>query len=418
MIRLFSHWNADQQKWQSNYENLGAWASVKSQPWPTQQFFSTLKKLPNNENYFSIENYTVDSNDGYYVVYYGTSNYLCEHYGLAFLPLDVVDKINAGRLKLMVVFVHETFDNDVAMREWYWTFCTLLTRLGIKRTNSVIFFTSTRSWGPMHTGEERASVVYYPWFEAEFQNSMRIQHSTPPTVDLTLKDRWYISLNFAPRQHRYLIVQYLYYKNLIKHGYVSWLNHGRRNWNEVLSENGYEQHGLGLRGQLTQSENADFFYWVRQFKLPYMELDPGDSVGPRAWVGAKEYYDRSRTELINETHFELYGNSFLTEKSFKSIFYGLPYIILGPQYQLKALKELGYHSYPDLWDESYDTMPATVNKIRHIGEQINNLCNWEDRRRVLSSDELQQRVQDNQQLFFNRKHAELIHNKLIEAWHA
>ena len=57
--------------------------------------------------------------------------------------------------------------------------------------------------------------------------------------------------------------------------------------------------------------------------------------------------------LISESDYGL--NSFTpTEKTFKTLLSGQPFVIVGTKHFLKNLKELGFRTYNDLWDESYD----------------------------------------------------------------
>ena len=103
----------------------------------------------------NLANYQLDSENGYYLIHAGNSCQLLEHHGLAFITSEVAGKINSGKLKLLVVFVFETFDDGISLREWYWDFCLKLSRVGIKRKNSVVFLTSTSVGGTVHPGEVR-----------------------------------------------------------------------------------------------------------------------------------------------------------------------------------------------------------------------------------------------------------------------
>jgi hypothetical protein len=66
-------------------------------------------------------------------------------------------------------------------------------------------------------------------------------------------------------------------------------------------------------------------------------------------------------------------NLFLTEKTFKPISLQMPFIIIGQPGTLARLKELGYKTFSDFWDESYDQEldPLTrMNKISNLVEQL------------------------------------------------
>ena len=45
---------------------------------------------------------------------------------------------------------------------------------------------------------------------------------------------------------------------------------------------------------------------------------------------------------------------FLTEKTFKPMAYGMPFMIFGNRNSLKRVRELGFKTFPEWFDESYD----------------------------------------------------------------
>jgi hypothetical protein len=79
-----------------------------------------------------------------------------------------------------------------------------------------------------------------------------------------------------------------------------------------------------------------------------------------------------------ETHFDAdqSGGAFLTEKTFKPIKHGQPFVIVGAPGSLKALRALGYRTFDHAIDNSYDLetdntrrWQMTLNAIQKIQEQ-------------------------------------------------
>jgi len=54
----------------------------------------------------------------------------------------------------------------------------------------------------------------------------------------------------------------------------------------------------------------------------------------------------------------------LTEKTFKPIALGMPFIIVGTQGSLRYLRSYGFKTFGDLWDESYDDEPDDSRRIK------------------------------------------------------
>jgi hypothetical protein len=84
-------------------------------------------------------------------------------------------------------------------------------------------------------------------------------------------------------------------------------------------------------------------------------------------------YNQANFNLVVETDIR-YQHGFLpSEKSTKCLITGMPFIILATPNFLKYLKELGFHTYSDLWDESYDDELDYTKRIDKIVDLCNNL---------------------------------------------
>jgi len=69
-----------------------------------------------------------------------------------------------------------------------------------------------------------------------------------------------------------------------------------------------------------------------------------------------EHYTQSYCHVVVETHFDAdqSGGAFLTEKTFKPIKHGQPFVIVGAPGSLQALRDLGYRTFDHVIDNSYD----------------------------------------------------------------
>ena len=68
------------------------------------------------------------------------------------------------------------------------------------------------------------------------------------------------------------------------------------------------------------------------------------------------HYTQSYCNIVLETHFDAdqSGGAFLTEKTFKPIKHGQPFVIVGAPGSLAALRSLGYRTFDHVIDNSYD----------------------------------------------------------------
>jgi hypothetical protein len=71
-----------------------------------------------------------------------------------------------------------------------------------------------------------------------------------------------------------------------------------------------------------------------------------------------DLFDRTYCSIILETHFDADGSggAFLTEKTFKCLKHGHPFVIVGCAGSLAALQTAGYRTFDHCIDPTYDTI--------------------------------------------------------------
>jgi hypothetical protein len=115
-----------------------------------------------------------------------------------------------------------------------------------------------------------------------------------------------------------------------------------------------------------------------------------------------KHYTDSYCSVILETHFDADGSggAFLTEKTFRAIKHGHPFVIAGCAGSLTTLRNLGYRTFDHVIDNSYDTVVDNTQRwircraaIAEIQQQ--DMLSWFESCR---SD-----IEHNQQLFAQHK---------------
>ena len=87
-------------------------------------------------------------------------------------------------------------------------------------------------------------------------------------------------------------------------------------------------------------------------------VDDADFGNNKAMHINTDIYLRSWATMVNETHaFDESHNLFISEKIWKPVFALSPFMVWGHAGTLDLMHRWGYETWPDLWDESYDTMP-------------------------------------------------------------
>lgn len=76
-------------------------------------------------------------------------------------------------------------------------------------------------------------------------------------------------------------------------------------------------------------------------------------------------YERTFLSLVSESTCEP-GVIYLSEKTFKPIAMGHPFIIIGSMGSIRELKKIGYKTFDKFWDESYDDCNSDKERIDRI----------------------------------------------------
>jgi len=127
-----------------------------------------------------------------------------------------------------------------------------------------------------------------------------------------------------------------------------------------------------------------------------------------------EHYDSTACSIVLETHFDADGSrgSFLTEKTFKCLKHGHPFVVFAPANSLQALRNMGYRTFDSVIDTSYDHIADNTERYLAVVAAIRKLA------QVNPNDLYNACVEDtahNQRLFLASKWSRL--NTLWETLH-
>jgi len=190
-------------------------------------------------------------------------------------------------------------------------------------------------------------------------------------------DKRYLNFNRRWRLHRPTLVALLKARNLLDQGYVSlarsddcsgwsniwwWIKEHHSNDPEIsklLSDN--EQHIINM---------------------PELYLDTDELVENKADLEYRSLYLYQNTLLSVVTETTFYTNSnmnnarFLSEKIFKPIAVGHPFVFMTVPKSLELLRELGYKTFHPFIDESYDNEFNDYERLKKIIKEIEKICNY------------------------------------------
>ena len=88
-----------------------------------------------------------------------------------------------------------------------------------------------------------------------------------------------------------------------------------------------------------------------------------------------EIYERSQLTVVTESHFDQTGGLFITEKTFRPLLVGHPFMVLGQKGTLKKLKSWGFQTDFNGIDQSYDLVADDSERFLHFHQSLKNWYN-------------------------------------------
>lgn len=117
--------------------------------------------------------------------------------------------------------------------------------------------------------------------------------------------------------------------------------------------------------------------YVQDFlsNAPYTCDDLNSEQHNQHWNLVAEHYENSYCNLVLETFFDADGSggAFLTEKTFKPIRHGQPFVVFGTPHTLTTLRRLGYRTYDQWIDNNYDKETNNTERFIQLISTVNKL---------------------------------------------
>lgn len=223
---------------------------------------------------------------------------------------------------------------------------------------------------------ERLSIIPYASSEHIFTRNIEEQSSEPEYNTETIPKKLLLMWNRRYRSHRLQLAALLEKNNLIDRSYLSLPDCHVETPTITFSE---EIKRMDLVNQFAHMGLEQQHIDTLANKLPLIldnEQDIVQMCSDRGNVN-RPYYQNSLISLVTETNF--YNKEVtLTEKSFKPLKEKHPFILVGVPGCLQGLRELGYKTFSEFWDESYDTITDPIPRMREIDRILQYIGSWDN----------------------------------------
>ena len=321
--------------------------------------------------------YTIDDypNNSYYLIHLGFFNFDIDYFGL--LSVRVRDAVREGNLTIL--FYYHEGDNPFRIKERLDNLCLIW-----NLPDSAYKFISGNTAAELITG-----FVYFADHELLYYNLNKLDKKILENPNTKMKV--FTALSRTHKWWRATALADLHRQSLLDNSY--WSYNTEIVIDDCIEDCPIEIDTLNIRSYLNNFIDGG----------PYTTADRLSAKDHNNHaLTVKEHYTNSYCNIIFETLYDAdqSGGTFLTEKTFKPIKHGQPFVMVGPKGSLAILRSLGYRTFDNYIDNSYDLIENNTKRWLCIQKTITAIKN-SDLPRWRES--CQADVEHNQALFLSSK---------------
>lgn len=220
---------------------------------------------------------------------------------------------------------------------------------------------------------ERLTIISYPSSQNIFRPNIQHDEDEPEYNTEVAPDKLFLMWNRRYRPHRIALSLFLEQQNLVDRSYIS------------FSDREIERPTITFRNSIDINNVSYLFPDIAQDtvdrfadKLPLV-IDGETNINQMCedrGNSSRTYYQNSLVSIITETNFTQ-SEVTLTEKSYKPIKEKHPFIIVGAPGAIKGMRDAGFQTFTEFWDESYDEISDPSQRMNAIMQVIDDISKWD-----------------------------------------
>lgn len=242
-------------------------------------------------------------------------------------------------------------------------------------------------------------ITHYPGLQNMSGSSC---NENPLALSGDSPEKKFLSFNYRTREHRTLLFGLFWKHNLLNDSFMSYVDlHGpitnhvpmHRIENFGLSMSDYAEIDKIVPAQLgAPRSEVDYIYDNENSDLEY-------------------YYSNSLVSIVTETTF-FEDTHAITEKAFKPIKYMHPFIMVGSPGLLKRLQQMGFKTFSEWWDESYDLDLDHEKRMKRILDLCVEIQGWSDEQVVKFRNEVKEILEYNYHHMMSNPYNSCMYNQV------
>lgn len=301
---------------------------------------------------------------------------------------EVIESTQKGFCKIVFVIVTEGFFG-VEVKHFSWI-NSLVLKYGFKKENVVVltanliadklysnckFTIITYNFFGNHLSFIKGRTKLNPNIISDYQK----EYMNFIKENKNYKNFHFLCFNGVPRIHRLIIFGGLMTNKLVNYKTITSLSTDKiwsSSFDEVSQDYFYNEVKEFYKTHETiNGDEILKFYENYDSTKPYVYDIHGE---PRnnANVFNKTAHKNSFINIVTETCYDINEIIFFSEKIYKPIYACQPFILVGCHQSLKIFKDMGYKTFSDWWDESYDEEYYPDKKFNKIFKLIEEISKW------------------------------------------
>ena len=352
-----------------------------------------FKSLVTTEYSKKIQYVPYDQIDSYkhiYIINVWNLHFFTENFDIGFkcISQKYIDDIKTGRCKILMVYQYEGYSGSVdnydfdIIEKW---------RKDMDFPVDSIYLICANLLCKEIVENKGYGFQARPTHSFETWN----KYDSTEVIDFKPIDNKYLFLSYNrnPRPQRYVLLSHFLEYNLFNKGQISF------------------NKGLGPIPDYINKEYIDFLLT----NAPFIIDERYDLNYNLAVNITKEDYEHTFISVISESLVNE-GTLFFSEKIWKPLMVGHPFILFGNQHSLRYLKNLGFKTFNHWFDESYDDEPNSDKRSLMIANILKQFDEMPLDKLKTIRDEMKSVCEHNQKMFkhyYENKYGENNINKEI-----
>ena len=288
--------------------------------------------------------------------------------------LEEIKKKSGDKLKCILIHIDEPhwYDEGDSVSQQFKVFMGLCRKIGIYNADFYVpFFGSDHQqdfkimnknyfgWNFMPYN------VAFPWCHNDFTSITNSNVEQDIHVDKVQYK--FLHMNFTHRMHRQLFSKFLIRENLIDTNCVAINLEDRARTSKTTNSS---------RPRCISVDQNDDWHLNKNLKNLWRDTPlkkvSNTSIDNHFYLCHYGFLKKAGVYIVSETMFN-HPSPYFSEKTVSALLSNRPFIIIGEHGSLRALKQKGYKTFNDMFDESYDNIVDPSSRMESIFELVKDI---------------------------------------------